>query len=84
MLESVLLFGAESIDEVKRRIKDFLSLHQGEGFGSSKKWLRGVGWDQTYFGGLMPTAVCPLHCRSMYFMYFATNNETNVGRTCGR
>jgi hypothetical protein len=58
MLESVSLFGAESIQEVRRRIKDYLSLHQGDRLGSSTKWLRGIGWDQAYFGGVMPTAVC--------------------------
>jgi predicted amidohydrolase YtcJ len=60
MLESVSLFGAKSIQEVRRRIKDYLNLHQGDGFGSSTKWLRGIGWDQAYFGGVMPTAVCIL------------------------
>jgi hypothetical protein len=58
MLESVSLFGAESIDEVRTRIKEFLKSHRGEGYGAPDKWIRGVGWDQAHFGGVMPTAVC--------------------------
>jgi hypothetical protein len=57
MLESVLLYGAESIAEVSIRVKEFLKKHQGEGYGSREKWIRGIGWDQAYFGGVMPTAV---------------------------
>jgi len=57
MLESVSLYGAESIAEVRLRIKDFLEKHQDEGYGSREKWIRGIGWDQKYFGGVMPTAV---------------------------
>ncbi len=57
MLESVLLYGAESVLEVRTRIKEFLKKHQGEGYGSREKWIRGIGWDQAYFGGVMPTAV---------------------------
>ena len=57
MLESVLLYDAQSLDEVRARIKDFLSRHSGEGYGSPHKWVRGIGWDQRYLGGVMPTAV---------------------------
>jgi len=57
MLESVLLYGADSVAEVRNRIKEFLKKHQGEGYGSREKWIRGIGWDQAYFGGVMPTAV---------------------------
>lgn len=57
MLESVSLYGAESVGEIRNRIKDFLKKHVGEGYGSREKWIRGVGWDQKYFGGVMPTAV---------------------------
>lgn len=60
MLESVSLFGAESIDDVRTRIKEFLASHKGEGYGTREKWIRGVGWDQAHFGGVMPTAVCLL------------------------
>lgn len=57
MLESVPLYGAESIGEVKTRINAFLAKHTGEGYGTRGKWVRGIGWDQKYFGGVMPTAV---------------------------
>ena len=61
MLESVSLYGAQSIDDVRTRIKDFLKSHKGEGYGThSDKWVRGVGWDQAHFGGVMPTAVRPV------------------------
>lgn len=57
MLESVSLFGAESVEDVRTKIKDFMKAHKGEGYGSRDKWIRGVGWDQAHFGGIMPTAV---------------------------
>ncbi|KAH9206251.1 amidohydrolase family-domain-containing protein [Leptodontidium sp. 2 PMI_412] len=56
MLESVLLYGADSMEEVRRRIRAFLETHKGEGYGSREKWIRGIGWDQAFFGGVMPTA----------------------------
>ncbi|KAI9050522.1 hypothetical protein LZ554_005683 [Drepanopeziza brunnea f. sp. 'monogermtubi'] len=56
MLESVSLYGAESMGEVRERIKSFLAEHQGEGYGGRGKWVRGIGWDQKFFGGVMPTA----------------------------
>ena len=59
MLESVSLYGAESIEEIRARTKDFLNAHPEEGYGARDKWIRGVGWDQKYFGGVMPTAVGP-------------------------
>jgi len=59
MLESVLLYGAESVEEMRSRIKEFMNKHVGEGYGSREKWIRGIGWDQAYFGGVMPTAVSP-------------------------
>lgn len=65
MLESVLLYGAESIEEVRSRVKSFLEAHPDEGYGSRKKWIRGIGWDQAYFGGVMPTAVCFLYTSFM-------------------
>jgi predicted amidohydrolase YtcJ len=64
MLESVSLYGAESMEEVRARVKDFLKKHDGEGYGLRHKWVRGIGWDQKYFGGVMPTAVSSLlHCK---------------------
>jgi hypothetical protein len=59
MLESVSLYGAESVDEVIIRIKGFLNAHQAEGYGTRDKWVRGIGWDQKFFDGVMPTAVRP-------------------------
>lgn len=57
MLESVSLYGADSMEEVRKRIRAFLEIHKGEGYGSREKWIRGIGWDQAFFGGVMPTAV---------------------------
>ncbi|KUJ14355.1 uncharacterized protein LY89DRAFT_708723 [Mollisia scopiformis] len=56
MLESVSLYDAKSMEEVRVRIREFLSRHEGEGYGTRDKWVRGIGWDQKYFGGVMPTA----------------------------
>ncbi|TVY13041.1 putative amidohydrolase YtcJ [Lachnellula arida] len=56
MLESVFLYEAASVEEVRERIKEFLRKHAGEGYGTRDKWVRGIGWDQKYFGGVMPTA----------------------------
>jgi hypothetical protein len=53
-LHSVDLFGSKSLDEVKDRMKAYLDTNPGA--GSEDQWLRGVGWDQTFFGR-MPTAV---------------------------
>lgn len=58
MLESVSLYGTESIKEVRNKIQTFLKLHEGEGYGTRSKWVRGIGWDQAFFDGVMPTAVC--------------------------
>ncbi|CZR63965.1 related to amidohydrolase family protein [Phialocephala subalpina] len=56
MLESVSLYDAKSMTEVRTRIKEFLKKHEGEGYGTRDKWVRGIGWDQGYFDGVMPTA----------------------------
>ena len=55
MLHSVNLFSLNSIDDAQDRIRKHLREHPDE--GSSKQWLRGIGWDQAAFGGIMPTAV---------------------------
>ncbi|RSM10435.1 hypothetical protein CEP52_003598 [Fusarium oligoseptatum] len=52
-LHSVDLFGAQTLDEVRSRIKKYLV--ENPGAGSKDNWVRGVGWDQTFFGR-MPTA----------------------------
>ncbi|KAL2065671.1 hypothetical protein VTL71DRAFT_3341 [Oculimacula yallundae] len=56
MLESVSLYGADSMEEVRGRVGSFMKAHQGEGYGTREKWIRGIGWDQAFFGGVMPTA----------------------------
>lgn len=68
MLASVHLYGAGSIAEVISRIKDFLRDHEGEEYGTRDKWIRGIGWDQAYFQGVMPTAVCLSHIRMPYLL----------------
>ena len=40
MLESVSLYGAQSMEEVRARVKVFLKKHDGEGYGSRDKWVR--------------------------------------------
>ncbi|CZT51073.1 related to amidohydrolase family protein [Rhynchosporium secalis] len=56
MLESVSLYGAGSMEEVRKRIIAFLEAHKQDGYGTREKWIRGIGWDQAFFGGVMPTA----------------------------
>ncbi|KAM5352365.1 hypothetical protein ACJ41O_005088 [Fusarium nematophilum] len=63
-LHSVDLFGAETLDEVRTRIKTYLAANPGA--GSKDNWVRGVGWDQTFFGR-MPTAQDP-DLRDTYIM----------------
>ena len=53
-LHSVDLFGAETLVDVRDRIKAYLEANPAA--GSKDNWVRGVGWDQTAFGR-MPTAV---------------------------
>jgi predicted amidohydrolase YtcJ len=53
-LHSVDLFGSQSLDEVKDRVKTYLAANPEA--GTKDHWLRGVGWDQSVFGR-MPTAV---------------------------
>uniref|UniRef100_A0A8H7NG38 Amidohydrolase 3 domain-containing protein n=1 Tax=Bionectria ochroleuca TaxID=29856 RepID=A0A8H7NG38_BIOOC len=52
-LHSVDLFGCESLEDVRTRVKEYLNANPDA--GSKDHWLRGVGWDQTAFGR-MPTA----------------------------
>lgn len=75
-LDSVDIFGANSMDEVKRRLVEYKKERPEK--GTSEQWLRGVGWDQAHFNGRWPTSVCiivklrescqssgfsfPLHC----------------------
>ena len=55
-LDSVDIFGANSMEEVKRRLVDYKTKRPEK--GTSDQWLRGVGWDQAHFDGEWPTSVC--------------------------
>ncbi|KAF2759553.1 amidohydrolase [Pseudovirgaria hyperparasitica] len=55
MLHSVDLFQAEGLQDVRLRVRAYLEMNAGT--GSREDWLRGIGWDQAAFGGVMPTAV---------------------------
>ena len=44
---------AEIVD-VRARIKTYLKTHPNA--GSEGSWIKGLGWDQAQFGGIMPTA----------------------------
>ncbi|KAF4126301.1 putative amidohydrolase YtcJ [Geosmithia morbida] len=52
-LHSVDLFGSQSLDDVRSRVRAYVDSHPGA--GTKEQWLRGVGWDQTAFGR-MPSA----------------------------
>lgn len=54
-LESVNLFGAQSIKQVQDRLLEYKQARPE--VGSSTQWLRGGGWDQANFGGKWPTSV---------------------------
>lgn len=53
-LHSVDLFGSQSLEDVRKRLKVYIAANPGA--GSKTQWIRGVGWDQAAFGR-MPTAV---------------------------
>jgi predicted amidohydrolase YtcJ len=55
LLNSVNIFGADSMAEVQDRLVQYKAEHPEE--GTSGQWLRGVGWDQAKFGGDWPTTV---------------------------
>jgi hypothetical protein len=64
MLESVSLYGAQSMEEVRARVKDFLKNHGGEGYGSRDKWVRVSNQDALFFlvGSVsrgLPLETCP-------------------------
>jgi predicted amidohydrolase YtcJ len=80
MLESVSLYEAESVEEIRTRIKQFLKIHQGEGYGARNKWIRGIGWDQKYFGGVMPTAVCLPSLHRILFPMAVTHSYVEGAR----
>ncbi|KAH9862769.1 hypothetical protein J1614_010862 [Plenodomus biglobosus] len=53
-LDSVSIFGAASMQEVQKRLREYKVTRPET--GSKKEWLRGVGWDQANFGGKWPTS----------------------------
>jgi hypothetical protein len=53
-LHSADLFGADSPEEVRRRLRVYLAANPG--VGGKGEWARGIGWDQMVMGG-MPFAV---------------------------
>ncbi|KAF1935428.1 amidohydrolase 3 [Clathrospora elynae] len=53
-LDSVSLFGVESMDEAQKRLIEYKTGHSE--VGTSEEWLRGVGWDQANFRGMWPTS----------------------------
>lgn len=55
-LDSVNIFGAESMAEVQKRLIAYKT--ERPEAGSGEHWLRGVGWDQAKFGGRWPVSVC--------------------------
>ncbi|KAK7424385.1 hypothetical protein QQZ08_008643 [Neonectria magnoliae] len=52
-LHSVDLFGSQTLQQVRDRVTAYVA--ENPGAGSKDNWIRGVGWDQTFFGR-MPTA----------------------------
>jgi hypothetical protein len=74
-LDSVDLFGANSMDTVKERLLKYRAGR--EEVGTAEHWLRGVGWDQANFKGKWPTAVSVLSlfylcsvCQSLAHLQF--------------
>lgn len=76
-LHSVDLFGSQSLEDVRARVKAYVAANPGA--GTKDHWVRGVGWDQTAFGR-MPTAVS-----STEFLILPTTNGGGRGwqRTWG-
>jgi hypothetical protein len=63
-LHSADLFGAESPDEVRRRLREYLAANPG--VGTKEVWARGIGWDQMTMGGMPFAAGIPL----LLFVYY--------------
>ena len=57
----------ESLDDARSRIKAYLDKNPGA--GTKDQWLRGVGWDQAYYGR-MPTAVRPSSPSPLFCLLF--------------
>lgn len=62
LLNSANLFGSETMKEAQDRLVQYKADHPEE--GSSRNWIRGVGWDQAKFNGNWPIAVSDheYHC----------------------
>jgi hypothetical protein len=58
LLDSVNLFGAETMQEVQQRLLQYKAARPEA--GTKERWLRGVGWDQAHFNGQWPKSVCCL------------------------
>jgi hypothetical protein len=72
-LDSVNIFGSESMKVVQQRLVEYKTKHPE--IGSSKQWLRGVGWDQANFEGRWPVSV--RLDSSTDIMYSATFHPAN-------
>jgi hypothetical protein len=70
-LDSVNLFGAESMDEVQKRLIEYKAGRSE--VGSSEQWLRGVGWDQAHFEGKWPTTVRLFHILLALWLWYIVN-----------
>lgn len=55
MLDSVQLYGVKDLEEVRRRVKEYVKEHPGA--GEKGRWIRGVGWDQGLWDNQYPTDV---------------------------
>ena len=76
-LHSVDLFGSQSLDDVRDRVKKYLSANPGA--GNKDEWIRGVGWDQAAFGR-MPTAVSlPYLSKDIKSDRLVTSNDMLMG-----
>lgn len=72
-LNSVDLFGSDSLEEISVRVDKYLDTHPEA--GSKEEWIRGTGWDQMAFGR-MPTAV-----RSVAFVLWKKHCADKKSRT---
>jgi len=54
-LDGVDLFGANSLADSRDRVVNYAKKNPET--GTRSEWIRGVGWDQSAYGGKMPTAV---------------------------
>lgn len=67
LLDSVDLFGAKDMAEVKQRLVEYRKKRPET--GTREQWLRGVGWDQANFDGEWPVSVCTSRIAYMVLTY---------------